>query len=246
MKSAMSPRARVLAAINRLPVDRVPTDIWATGEVWAKLRAHFGEGVNINERLHIDGFGGVGPKYVGPPLPAVPEGETVDMWGMRSRAMAYECGGAHVGGVEPVGGRPRVGLQVVNRLGGGEGVEGLLGVDPALVGHGLAAHAPHIHRFALRYGGEWRPEVLGTDAREAVNVEQLVDVGPLAEVGAELGPDLARGPDVGRHAVHGLVLDGGEDPLAGVHCVLASRPAAHTGSSTCSVTLATRSFTASR
>jgi len=91
-KDAMNSRERVLAAINRLPVDRVPTDIWATGEVWAKLRAHFGEGADIHKLLHIDGFGGVGPAYVGPPLPAAPEGETVDMWGLRSRPVAYQGG----------------------------------------------------------------------------------------------------------------------------------------------------------
>ncbi len=88
----MNSRERVLAAIERKPVDRVPTDIWATGEVWAKLRAHFGEGADIHRLLHIDGFAGVGPRYVGPPLPAVPQGETVDMWGMRSRAVAYDGG----------------------------------------------------------------------------------------------------------------------------------------------------------
>lgn len=90
--AAMNSRERVLAAIARKPVDRVPTDIWATGEVWAKLRAHFGEGANIHELLHIDGFAGVGPKYIGPPLPPVPEGESVDMWGLRSKPVAYEGG----------------------------------------------------------------------------------------------------------------------------------------------------------
>ena len=90
--NAMSPRDRMLAAINHLPVDHVPTDIWATGEVWEKLRAHFGPDANIQALLHIDGFAGVGPKYVGPPLPPAPEGETVDIWGMRSKAMAYDGG----------------------------------------------------------------------------------------------------------------------------------------------------------
>jgi len=85
-------RERMLAAINHQPLDRVPTDIWATGEVWAKLRRHFGEGVDIMAELRIDGMRDVGAKYVGPALPPAPEGETVDFWGMRTKRVAYETG----------------------------------------------------------------------------------------------------------------------------------------------------------
>lgn len=88
----MNSRDRILAAINHQPVDRIPTDIWATGEVWEKLKAHFGDGVDIGAKLHLDGFGGVGAAYIGPALPAVPDGETVDMWGIRSKRTAYDGG----------------------------------------------------------------------------------------------------------------------------------------------------------
>jgi len=84
----------MLTAINRQPVDRIPTDIWATGEVWAKLRNHFGEGVDINKELHIDSFGWTSPAYVGPALPVVGEGESVDVWGIRNRRVPHE-GGAY-------------------------------------------------------------------------------------------------------------------------------------------------------
>lgn len=90
----MNPRERILAAINRQPVDRVPTDIWATREVWAKLLAHFGESSDIGRELHIDGFAGVGPEYIGPPLPPVAADESVDFWGIRTRRMPHE-GGAY-------------------------------------------------------------------------------------------------------------------------------------------------------
>ena len=80
----MNSRERILAAINRKPVDRIPTDIWATGEVWAKLRPHFGESADIGQELHIDGFAGVGPEYIGPPLPQVPGDESVNFWGIRT------------------------------------------------------------------------------------------------------------------------------------------------------------------
>ena len=42
VREQMNARERMLAAINRQPVDRIPTDIWATPEVWAMLRDHFG------------------------------------------------------------------------------------------------------------------------------------------------------------------------------------------------------------
>ena len=88
----MNSRERMLAAINHERPDRVPTDIWATPEVWTKLKAHFGANTDIMAALHIDGIAGVGAKYVGPPLPKPPEGETVDYWGMRTRPMKYETG----------------------------------------------------------------------------------------------------------------------------------------------------------
>jgi len=88
----MNSRERMLAAVNLERPDRVPTDIWATWEVWAKLKEHFGEGVDIQEALHIDGMAFVGPEYVGPPLPEVAEGEMVDYWGIRHRAIRYETG----------------------------------------------------------------------------------------------------------------------------------------------------------
>jgi uroporphyrinogen decarboxylase len=83
----MNARERMLAAIERRPVDRIPTDIWATPEVWEKLRRHFGEGVDVMAALHIDGMAWVGAEYVGPALP-----EGADMWGMRHRAVDYGAG----------------------------------------------------------------------------------------------------------------------------------------------------------
>ncbi|MFO7871192.1 MAG: uroporphyrinogen decarboxylase family protein [Kiritimatiellia bacterium] len=88
----MNSRERMLAAINREPVDRIPTDIWATPEVLAKLRAHFGENADLRKELKIDGFAGTGPAYIGPESPAVPEGESVDFWGIRRKTVAYEAG----------------------------------------------------------------------------------------------------------------------------------------------------------
>jgi len=90
----MNSRERVIAAINREPVDRVPTDIWATPEVWAKLRDHFGEEADILAELRIDGMAVVSPDYIGPALPKLADGESVDFWGIRRKRVPHE-GGAY-------------------------------------------------------------------------------------------------------------------------------------------------------
>lgn len=92
MKTVMTSRERVLAAINRQPVDRIPTDIWATGEVFAKLVKHFGEGCDWRQALHIDGMAGLAPEYVGPPLPG---GWVLQaIWGITSVTVPHD-GGAY-------------------------------------------------------------------------------------------------------------------------------------------------------
>lgn len=64
----MNSRERVLAAINHQPVDRVPTDIWATPEVWEMLGRRYGSEGNARKELHIDGILDLRPPYIGPPL----------------------------------------------------------------------------------------------------------------------------------------------------------------------------------
>lgn len=88
----MTSRERVLAAMDRRPTDRVPTDIWATAEAWDKLAARFGSRGEALRQLHIDGIASVAPTYVGPPYPPAPQGETSDMWGIRTKPVDYEGG----------------------------------------------------------------------------------------------------------------------------------------------------------
>ncbi|MCC7493158.1 MAG: hypothetical protein IT204_12450 [Fimbriimonadaceae bacterium] len=84
----MTSRERTLTALDLGQPDRVPLDLWATGEVWAKLTAHFGcDPAGVRERLHIDGFAGVAPAYVGPP---VEPGS--NFWGMRYKPVEYATG----------------------------------------------------------------------------------------------------------------------------------------------------------
>jgi uroporphyrinogen decarboxylase len=87
----MNSRERMLAAIRHQPVDRVPTDIWATPEVWRRLQEH-AAGRDLSELLHLDGMPGVGARYVGPPPPPAPAGEEANFWGMRYRRVDYGSG----------------------------------------------------------------------------------------------------------------------------------------------------------
>ncbi|MCK4275425.1 MAG: hypothetical protein KAX78_02860, partial [Phycisphaerae bacterium] len=89
---SMNARERMLAVINHQSCDRIPTDIWAVPEVWAGLRDHFGADADLGEMLHVDGFAGVGPRYIGPALPDAGDDETVDIWGVRRRKVDYGAG----------------------------------------------------------------------------------------------------------------------------------------------------------
>jgi uroporphyrinogen decarboxylase len=94
----MNSRERILAAINHQPADRVPTDIWATSEVWNKLISFFGTKNEVLRSLHIDGFGELNPAYIGPPLPNFPDNtdqytrEWYGIWGMHLKCSKYENG----------------------------------------------------------------------------------------------------------------------------------------------------------
>jgi uroporphyrinogen decarboxylase len=117
----MDHRERILAAISHRPLDRVPTDMWATAEVQEKLFAHFGidtardtcpggsvaaGGISLGgglltrdvsailelwDRLAIDGILMVMPPYIGPPLPVAGD-MRFDEWGMGRRRQSYESG----------------------------------------------------------------------------------------------------------------------------------------------------------
>lgn len=88
----MNSRERMLGAMRREPVDRIPTDIWMTGEVQAQLKAHFGQDADLNQILHIDATAGVGPRYIGPAIPDMPPGHSTDFWGMKRQRLDYGTG----------------------------------------------------------------------------------------------------------------------------------------------------------
>jgi len=85
----MTSKERWLAVLNREKPDRIPMDFWGTYEATNKVMRHMGCGSDeeMFERLHVDKVVGVGPKYVGPP---VPEGE--DVFGCRFKGVNYGTG----------------------------------------------------------------------------------------------------------------------------------------------------------
>jgi len=82
-------RDRVLAVLNRQPVDRLPIDIWCTPEVLADLRTHFGveDELELYQAMGVDKIVWVGPKYGGPRRPPSFPGEQVDEWGVGTKAI---------------------------------------------------------------------------------------------------------------------------------------------------------------
>lgn len=96
---SMTPRERILAAINHQPVDRIPTDYWATAEVTERLCAHLGcaSTLEMFDRLGIDGIVGVAPPYCGPELADLgdPGWSALQAWGMRFKRQRY-AGGEYI------------------------------------------------------------------------------------------------------------------------------------------------------
>lgn len=112
----MTPRERVLAALNHTQPDYTPCDYYATPEIHLGLARHFGlpepqslagsmtggatalEDAGVTARLGTD-LRHLNPPYVGPPLPKFEDGSAVNLWGIRRRPMANQYGEY----AEPVG-----------------------------------------------------------------------------------------------------------------------------------------------
>lgn len=79
----MTPRERILATIERRPVDRVPVDLWLTPEVLDSLRSHTGvtEEYELYQTLGVDKIAWVFPGYRAEKFDPN-EGEGLDPWGV--------------------------------------------------------------------------------------------------------------------------------------------------------------------
>jgi hypothetical protein len=79
----MTPRERILATIERRPVDRVPVDLWLTPEVLDSLRGHTGveDEYQLYQTLGVDKIAWVFPGYRAEKFDPN-EGEGLDPWGV--------------------------------------------------------------------------------------------------------------------------------------------------------------------
>jgi uroporphyrinogen decarboxylase len=98
----MTPKARILAVLDRQPVDRLPVDIWHTPEIAEDLRRHFGvsDDLDVYRALRLDKIVWATPDYLSPAGGRVPAlsgtGETTssrNTWGVPLREV--QAGEAH-------------------------------------------------------------------------------------------------------------------------------------------------------
>ncbi|MBC7237512.1 MAG: hypothetical protein H5T69_16845 [Chloroflexi bacterium] len=85
---------RVMAAIDRQPVDRFPADIWCVQEVRDRLLDHCGtdDWMHVLDALDIDGIINLRPPYIGPALPDLGEEYKCDEWGFVTRRQCHGTG----------------------------------------------------------------------------------------------------------------------------------------------------------
>ncbi|GMV65393.1 MAG: hypothetical protein AMXMBFR75_11940 [Candidatus Hinthialibacteria bacterium] len=81
----MNSRERVLAILDRQPVDRIPVDIWCTGEVHESLCEYAGvqDELELYRILGIDKILWFSARYAGPIRQPQSENESTNFWGMR-------------------------------------------------------------------------------------------------------------------------------------------------------------------
>lgn len=99
----MTPRERILAILNRQPVDRLPVDLWHTPEVGAALRQHCGVtndlamyralGLDKIVWVFLDYLGAGGERAGGQSGAGAEDGGTSTMWGVPLKDV--QAGAAH-------------------------------------------------------------------------------------------------------------------------------------------------------
>jgi len=95
-KRMITPKERVLAAVNHVQPDRPPIQIYVTPEIDAVLRAHFGS-THYIEAFEVD-FRHVGPAGLKPAKQPEPGSEIVayDEWGAGYKAVTNPAGGVYL------------------------------------------------------------------------------------------------------------------------------------------------------
>ena len=90
-KDPLTPRQRVIKAINRQQPDRIPFDFWAVPEVIDRL-INYCDLANEQELLRLLGIDCriVWPDYIGPPLEKLEDGSFYDAWGFHRKLVRNE------------------------------------------------------------------------------------------------------------------------------------------------------------
>ena len=67
----MTPHQRILATLNRQPVDRIPVDLWLTPEALRSMKAHTGreDELEMYRALEVDKIVWINPDYRSPGKP---------------------------------------------------------------------------------------------------------------------------------------------------------------------------------
>jgi len=97
----MTPRERWLALLAGEKPDRIPTDIWATDEVFERLRRDLkcADNGDLYRRLHIDGVHTIGAPRTVHHHPDDPE---ASIWGVRHTVVNYGGGTYHENASQPL------------------------------------------------------------------------------------------------------------------------------------------------
>lgn len=95
----MNSRERVLRSFRHRSPDRVPMDYTAVKELNARLMERFNlpdyESLLLKLKVdfrHLDKWGNMAPKYIGPEPKKHPDGTYEDYWGLRYRKLEYQPG----------------------------------------------------------------------------------------------------------------------------------------------------------
>ncbi|MBQ4306629.1 MAG: hypothetical protein II764_06390, partial [Bacteroidales bacterium] len=82
----MTPRERIMATINRQPVDRPPVDLWCTPEVLDSLREYTSteDELEVYNKLGVDKIVWIFPGYAGRYFDPNDSGE-ITPWGVPTR-----------------------------------------------------------------------------------------------------------------------------------------------------------------
>jgi len=94
----MNSKERVLAAISRESLDRIPCDYWGTPEVTDMLKKYFGieEDIDLWKKLRIDKIISLTPFYIGVPVSyhyiGPPLSDNEDVWRVKYKLKSYGGG----------------------------------------------------------------------------------------------------------------------------------------------------------